>query len=149
MEKREMSNLNKHLLLFLAVLFVLLLVPTAFASNIDDVNLVEVNNQLAVEDVSISETNDVVVESVSQSAVDEGQGASDDSDVLEANYYENDSVTAANDAIYVDGFDGSGGSGTSGNPYHSLKNVLNSSDLSNQIYLLPGTYVRRHYCWLV
>ncbi|WP_406534048.1 Ig-like domain-containing protein, partial [Methanobrevibacter sp.] len=135
-----MSNLNKHLLLFLAVLFVFLLVPTAFASNIDDSNLVDVNNQLAVEDVSLSETNDVIVESVSQSAADEGQSASDGSDVLEANDYENDAVTAANDAIYVDGFDGSGGSGTSGNPYHSLKNVLNSSDLSNQIYLLPGTY---------
>ena len=123
-----MSGLNKHLLIFLAILFVIMLVPTAFAVNIYDESVVDVNNQFAVDDVSQS-TDDVVVESVEQSAADEKESASVESDVLEAN-----------SVIYVDSFDGSGGSGTSGNPYHSLKNVLNSSDLGSQIYLLPGTY---------
>ena len=123
-----MSGLNKHLLIFSAMLFILMLVPTAFAINIDDESVVDFNNQLAVDDVS-QPTDDVVVESLEQSVADEKESTSVESDVLEAN-----------DVIYVDGFDGSGGSGTSGNPYHSLKNVLNSSDLGNQIYLLPGTY---------
>lgn len=81
-----------------------------------------------MDDVSLS-TNDVAVESVSQSAAD-NEIASDGSDALKAN-----------NAIYVDSFDGTGGSGTSDNPYHSLKDVLNSSvNLGNEINLLPGTY---------
>lgn len=35
-----MFKLNKHLLLFLAVLFMLILIPTAFAGNIDDAEAV-------------------------------------------------------------------------------------------------------------
>ena len=123
-----MFKLNKHLLLFLAVLFMLILIPTAFAGNIDDAEAVVGENQLAVDDVSLS-TNDVAVESVSQSAAD-NEIASDGSDALKAN-----------NAIYVDSFDETGGSGTSDNPYHSLKDVLNSSvNLGNEINLLPGTY---------
>ena len=98
-----MFKLNKHLLLFLAVLFMLILIPTAFAGNIDDASAAGVDNQLAVDDVSLS-TNDVAVESVSQSAAD-NEIASDGSDALKAN-----------NAIYVDSFDGTGGSGTSDNP---------------------------------
>ncbi len=135
--KGEMSNINKHALLFVAALFILVLIPTAFASNID-ADVVEMNNELAVDEISLPATDDVAIETVS-AAYDES--ASDESDALEANDYENNDITAGNDAIYVDGFDGLGGSGTSGNPYHSLKNVLTSSDnLGNKIYLLPGTY---------
>ena len=123
-----MDNLNKHLLLFFAVLFMLIFVPTAFASDIDDADAFGVENQLAADDVSIPSTDDVGIETVSAG---DKESASDESDV----------IAAGNDAIYVDGFDGSGGSGTSNNPYHSLKNVLNSStDLGNEINLLPGTY---------
>ena len=115
-----MFKLNKQLLLLLAVLFMLMLVPTAFASDIDDANAVGVDNQLAADGVSPSPTNDVVAQ---------------------ANDYESDVITAANDPFYVDAFDGSGGSGTSDNPYHSLKNVLEGSVYQgSEINLFPGTY---------
>ena len=109
------------MLLVFAALLMLVLIPTAFASNADDACVVGVNNQSAMDGASID--------------------ATDDSSVLEANDYETNVITAANDVTYVDGFDGSGGSGTSDNPYHSLKDVLNNSvNSSNEIYLLPGTY---------
>ncbi|WP_405291578.1 beta strand repeat-containing protein [Methanobrevibacter sp.] len=100
-------KLDKHVLLVLAVLMMLVMIPTAFASNIDDASAVGVNNQSAVDSVSAA-SDDIVVESVSQSAVDDKVSASDDSDVLTANYdYETYVTDPANSTVDYTKGDGS------------------------------------------
>ena len=80
-----MFKFNKHLLPVLAVLLMLVLIPTAFAEDIDDVGAVGVNDQSAVDSVS-QPNDDVAVESVEQSAAvdDEKMSISDDLEVLSA-----------------------------------------------------------------
>ena len=62
-----MFKFNKHLLPVFAVLLMLVLIPTAFAEDIDDAGVVGVNDQSAVDSVS-QPTDDIAVVSVKQSA---------------------------------------------------------------------------------
>ena len=52
-------KLNKHMLLVLAVLLMLVVIPISFAEDVDDVNVVGVNNQSAVDVVKESAVDDV------------------------------------------------------------------------------------------
>ncbi|MBR6993628.1 MAG: hypothetical protein IKH85_06060, partial [Methanobrevibacter sp.] len=135
-----MFKLNKHVLLVLAVLLMLVLIPTAFAGGVDDDGAVGVDNQSAADCVFMSSTDDVDVESESQSAAVDKVSESDDSDVLEFDDYEIDIVAAEDDVSYVDGFDESGGSGTIDDPYHSLADAIVGETNGREIRLLSGTY---------
>ena len=117
-------KLNKHLLLVLAVLMMLLLIPTAFAA--DDADAVGINDQSTVDSVSTSYDLGNV------SAVDDVKvSASDGSDVLEA------STT-----IYVDANAADGGDGTT--PETAFKNInsatLNAVSSNGEIIIKSGTY---------
>ena len=70
-------KLDKHVLLVLAVLMMLVLIPTAFAENVNETSTVGVDSPSAVDSVSAP-----VVESVSQSAAADNVTSSSDSDVL-------------------------------------------------------------------
>ena len=100
-------KLDKHVLLVLAVLLMLVLIPTAFAEDANDASAVGVNNasavdsvqQVAVGDVSSDVQQVASDESELQSAADENGTTSDGSDVLGSgeDYITNPSPTTVTD----------------------------------------------------
>ena len=99
-----MIKLNKNILLILAVFMMLVLIPTAFASGIDDAGVVGVNNQSTTDRISAI-PDEIAVESVSQSEVDEELSVSDESEVLEDYVYVGLTTTPTPDT--VENYDGS------------------------------------------
>ena len=131
-------NLNKRLLLFLAVFMVLVLIPTSFAADAADGDVVGIDDDSAIDTISESAVSDDVSSDNGDSAVsainDDIISADGDDEGDEGDDVEPD------DNIYVDASAAAGGNGSKEKPFQTVSQAYNNATDGKTIVINPGTY---------
>ena len=125
------ANLNKRLLLLLAVFMVLVLIPTSFAADTTDGDAVGIDDDSAVDTISESAVSDDIISDDSKSAISEI-----DDNQLAADGEEEE----IDDNIYVDGNAAPGGNGSKEKPFQNVSAAYDSAADGKTIIIKSGEY---------
>ena len=112
----------KYVYALLIMLLFLMVITAASASDINQTN-----------DVDLSTSNDVIVDTVSANENDAYTNLEDSTRVLDENL-------KSSDEIYVNSSITENGDGSKDNPFKDMKSAINKSENGSTIYIAPGTY---------